>query len=73
MRLAKADGVSLHQWIASAVAQQVGAVETAALFRQLRAGIASGDGLAKLLEKVADVTPDAKDALPERVRARRPD
>jgi predicted HicB family RNase H-like nuclease len=29
-RLAKEDGVSLNQWIASAVAQNVGAVETAA-------------------------------------------
>ena len=29
-RLAKEDGVSLNQWIATAVAQKVGAVETAA-------------------------------------------
>jgi len=31
-RLAKEDGVSLNQWISSAVAQKVGAVETAAEF-----------------------------------------
>lgn len=31
-RLAKEDGVSLNQWIATAVAQKVGAVETAAEF-----------------------------------------
>ena len=31
-RLAKEDGVSLNQWISAAVAQKVGAVETAAAF-----------------------------------------
>ena len=31
-RLAKEDGVSLNQWITSAVAQKVGVVETAAEF-----------------------------------------
>ncbi|MDE0148165.1 MAG: hypothetical protein OXM58_07315 [Rhodospirillaceae bacterium] len=29
MRLARQDGVSLNQWIVSAVAQKIGAVETA--------------------------------------------
>ncbi|RUU25829.1 toxin-antitoxin system HicB family antitoxin, partial [Mesorhizobium sp. M6A.T.Ce.TU.002.03.1.1] len=42
-RLAKADGVSLNQWIASAVAQKVGAMETAADFLRRRAGDAPGD------------------------------
>jgi hypothetical protein len=37
-RLAKEDGVSLNQWIASAVAQKVGVVETAAEFFNARAG-----------------------------------
>jgi predicted HicB family RNase H-like nuclease len=37
-RLAKEDGVSLNQWIAAAVAQKVGAVETAADFFRRRAG-----------------------------------
>jgi len=37
-RLAKEDGVSLNQWIAAAVAQKVGAVETAAEFFRKRAG-----------------------------------
>jgi hypothetical protein len=37
-RLAKEDGVSLNQWIASAVAEKVGAVETAAEFFKHRAG-----------------------------------
>ena len=31
-RLAKEDGVSLNQWIAAAVAEKVGVVETAAEF-----------------------------------------
>ncbi|MEN3148193.1 pilus assembly protein HicB [Neorhizobium sp. IRAMC:178] len=37
-RLAKEDGVFLNQWIASAVAQKIGAVETAAEFLKKRAG-----------------------------------
>jgi len=37
-RLAKEDGVSLNQWIATAVAQQVGGVETAASFFRRRTG-----------------------------------
>ena len=36
-RLAKEDGVSLNQWIATAVAQKIGAVETAAEFFTRRA------------------------------------
>ena len=39
-RLAKEDGVSLNQWIAVAIAQKIGAVETAADFLKLRAGTA---------------------------------
>jgi hypothetical protein len=63
-RLAKADGVSLNQWIAAAVAQKVGAVETAAEFFQRRAQGASGQGLARLLDRVPDVEPDPGDELP---------
>ena len=37
-RLAKQDGVSLNQWISSAVAEKVGAVETAAEFLSRMAG-----------------------------------
>lgn len=48
-RLAKDDGVSLNQWIAAAVAQKVGGVETAADFFKMRAGQASGEGLMKFL------------------------
>ena len=44
-RLAKEDGVSLNQWIAAAVAEKVGVVETAAEFFKKRAGNATGAGL----------------------------
>ncbi len=44
-RLAKEDGVSLNQWIASAVAQKVAAVETAAEFFRRRAGDARPEEL----------------------------
>jgi len=48
-RLAKEDGVSLNQWIAAAVAEKVGVVETAADFFRKRAGKATGEGLMKFL------------------------
>jgi HicB family len=41
-RLAKEDGVSLNQWIAGAVAEKVGAVETAADFFSRRRRRATG-------------------------------
>ncbi|MER9939716.1 pilus assembly protein HicB [Mesorhizobium sp. M0088] len=63
-RLAKADGVSLNQWIASAVAQKVGAMETAADFLRRRAGDASAGDLGKMLERVAGGPPQAGDELP---------
>jgi hypothetical protein len=37
-QLAREDGVSLNQWIAVAVAEKIGAVETAAAFLRRRAG-----------------------------------
>jgi hypothetical protein len=37
-RLTKETGVSLNQWIATAVAQKIGAVETAAAFFKRRVG-----------------------------------
>ena len=51
-RLAKEDGVSLNQWIGSAVSQKIGAVETAAEFLKGRAGNATGDGLLEILKRV---------------------
>lgn len=60
-RLAKEDGVSLNQWIASAVAQKVGVAETAAEFFKKRAGAATGDGLMKFLRNAPNVPPEPED------------
>lgn len=60
-RLARRDGVSLNQWIASAVAQKVGAIETAEAFLQRRAGKATGEGLAAFLDRVPSRTPEPGD------------
>ncbi|MFZ0138240.1 MAG: hypothetical protein WAK89_14325 [Candidatus Sulfotelmatobacter sp.] len=60
-RLAKEDGVSLNQWIASAVAQKVGVAETAAEFFKKRAGTATGDGLMKFLRNAPNVAPEPED------------
>jgi len=60
-RLAREDGVSLNQWIASAVAQKVGAVETAAdVFRGWAAGATPAD-LHAMLSRAPDREPDAGD------------
>jgi HicB family len=63
-RLAKEDGVSLNQWIASAVAQKVGVVETAAEFFRRRAAGASPEDLKLFLHAAADVPPMPGDELP---------
>lgn len=62
-RLAQEDGVSLNQWIASAVAQKVGAVESAAEFFKKRAGNASGRRLAKFLRRAPRNAPQPEDRL----------
>ena len=62
-RLAKEDGVSLNQWIAAAVAQKVGAVETAEFFKSRAA--TAGRGLSYYLDKAPDRGPDPGDELPE--------
>ena len=64
-RLAKEDGVSLNQWIATAVAQKVGAVETAAEFFKRRAAGRSLDELDDILARVPDRPPEPGDELPE--------
>ena len=56
-RLAKEDGVSLNQWIAAAVAEKVGVVETAAEFFKKRAGKATGSGLMKFLRNDPNAPP----------------
>lgn len=56
--------MSLNQWIASAVAQKVGAVETAATFFEKRAGGPGAGDLRAILVLVSDRTPDPGDELP---------
>jgi hypothetical protein len=62
-RLAQEDGVSLNQWIAAAVAEKVGVVETAASFFKRRAGGATGDRLMKFLRGAPNIPPDPEDSL----------
>jgi len=62
-RLAKEDGVSLNQWIAVAVAEKVGVVETANEFFKKRASGATGEGLMKFLRGAPKVAPQAEDKL----------
>jgi hypothetical protein len=53
-RLAHEDGVSLNDWIASAVAQKVGSVQTAAEFFAERAAKAKGAGIMPYLLNAPD-------------------
>ncbi|HET8922578.1 MAG TPA: hypothetical protein VFN26_06230 [Candidatus Acidoferrum sp.] len=62
-RLAKEDGVSLNQWIAAAVAEKVGVVETAAAFFRKRAGNAKGDRLLKFLRNSPNNAPEPGDRV----------
>jgi hypothetical protein len=62
-RLAKEDGVSLNQWIATAVAQKIGVVETAAGFFGKLAGKRKGAGLIRFLKKAPKRTPDKGDQI----------
>jgi len=62
-RLAQRDGVSPNQWIAVAVAEKVGVVETAAEFFKKRAGKATGSGLMKFLRHAPDAPPEPRDQI----------
>ena len=62
-RLAKEDGVSLNQWITVAIAQKIGAVETAAEFLTRRAGKAPRADMLPFLEKAKRVSPPPGDEL----------
>jgi hypothetical protein len=62
-RLAHEDGVSLNQWIAAAVAEKVGVIETAASFFERRAGDATGDRLMRFLRGAPNLPPDPEDSL----------
>jgi hypothetical protein len=60
-RLAKADGVSLNQFIAVAVAEKVGVLETAQDFLQRRAGKAKPRDLLKFTHKAGREIPSEPD------------
>ena len=62
-RLAKADGVSLNQFIAVAVAEKVGAIETADEFLRLRAAKAKPADLIKFLRQAPNVKPAESDNI----------
>ncbi len=60
-RLAKEDGVSLNQWITVAVAQKIGATETAAAFLKRRAGDARPEDLKRFLARCPGRRPRARE------------
>jgi hypothetical protein len=60
-RLAKTDGVSLNQFIAVAVAEKVGVMETAADFLSQRAGRAKPRDLLKFTRKAGREAPSEAD------------
>ena len=62
-RLAKEDGVSLNQWITVAIAQKIGAVETAAEFFKRRAGKARREDLLPFLDQAKREAPAAGDEI----------
>lgn len=62
-RLAREDGVSLNQWIAVAVAEKIGVVETAADFLRRRAGEARPSDMLPVLDKARREEPPAGDEL----------
>ena len=63
-RLAREDGVSLNQWIVAAVAQKIGAVETAETFLRERASGAAEGNLTRYLNRAPDASPGPGDELP---------
>jgi hypothetical protein len=60
-QLAKADGVSLNQFIAAAVAEKVGSLRTADAFLAERAGRAKPRDLLRYLRKVPKAPPAPSD------------
>jgi hypothetical protein len=61
--LAWEDGVSLDVWVTSALAQKIGAVETAAEFFKRRSE-GAGKGLSSYLDLIPDNPPTPGDELP---------
>lgn len=62
-RLAKEDGVSLNQWIAVAIAQKIGVVETAADFLKRRAGKARPGDMLPFLDRAKGEAPPVGDEV----------
>ena len=62
-RLARADGVSLNQWITAAVAQKIGAVETADALLKRRAAKARSGNLTRYLDQAPDLPPILGDEM----------
>ncbi len=62
-RLAKDDGVSLNQWIAVAVAEKIGTVETASSFLQAKAGTAVPADMLSFLDRAGREAPQPSDKL----------
>lgn len=60
-RLAKADGISLNQFIAVAVAEKVGVLEAAEEFLRRRTGKAKPRDLLKFTRKAGHETPNKYD------------
>ena len=59
--LAAADGVSLNQFIAAAVAEKVGSLRTAKEYLRHRAGTAKPKDMLKHLRRAPKVKPDTND------------
>jgi hypothetical protein len=62
-RLAKEDGISLNQWIAVAIAQKIGAVETAADFLKTQSGSARTEVLMPFLKNTRNDRPPVGDEI----------
>jgi hypothetical protein len=62
-RLAAVDGVSLNQFIAVAVAEKIGALESAEAFLSERAGKAKPTQMKAILRRVKSAAPVAGDEL----------
>ena len=65
-------GVSLNQWIAAAVAEKVGVMETAQRFFAARAAGGGAADLVAMLRKAPDREPAPEDRLPRRRGTRYP-
>jgi hypothetical protein len=61
-RLAKEDGVSLNQFIAAAVAEKVGVLETTGDFLRRRSAGANPEDLLRYLRGAPDTAPPPEDA-----------